>query len=79
MKLSKRQSRVEPIYALIGAEVRRRRILAGISQQRMADILGVTRTSITNFEAGRQRMPLHLIDVAALVLGVSLGKVIERI
>lgn len=46
---------VEPIYGVFGALVREIRERIGINQAELARRLKLTRTSITNLEAGRQR------------------------
>lgn len=63
---------VHPFYVLIGAEVRVAREAAELSQQQLAAAVGVTRTSITNLEAGRQQTPLHVLYAIADACGVPL-------
>lgn len=49
------------LYRRIGNNVRQRRIKSGVTQGQLAKEVGVLRTSITNIEAGRQKVPLHLL------------------
>jgi transcriptional regulator with XRE-family HTH domain len=49
------------LYQIIGERIRNVRSEQGISQAELADKLGISRTSIVNIEAGRQRPPLHLL------------------
>jgi transcriptional regulator with XRE-family HTH domain len=51
------------------AETRRKK---GISQELLADELGLSRTSITNIEKGRQPVQLHSLYCIARLLGVEL-------
>jgi transcriptional regulator with XRE-family HTH domain len=51
------------------AETRRKK---GISQELLADELGLSRTSITNIEKGRQPVQLHSLYCIARFLGVEL-------
>ena len=53
---------LEPVYRLFGAKVQQMRELLGWTQDEMAKKVGLTRTSITNIEAGRQRILLHDVD-----------------
>ena len=54
------------IYALIGAEIRRRREGRGLSQAQLADRIGVGRTTVTMIESGAQALLVHqLLDVAS--------------
>jgi transcriptional regulator with XRE-family HTH domain len=42
-----------------------------VTQQQLADQAGLTRSSIANVEAGRQRVPLHVLAAIALALKVE--------
>jgi DNA-binding XRE family transcriptional regulator len=55
-------SGVEPIYRLIGAKIEQTRSALGWTQEEPARKVGLTRTSITNIEAGRQRILLHDVE-----------------
>lgn len=53
------------VYGAIGELVANRRNELGISQASLAQAVGLTRTSISNIEQGRQRMLIHtLLDIA---------------
>lgn len=62
---------VEPIYAAIGSRVRYVRETLGISQAELARAVGLTRTSLVNFEAGRQRCMLHSIEAMAIAMSTT--------
>ncbi|NDU72319.1 helix-turn-helix domain-containing protein [Actinomadura sp. DSM 109109] len=47
--------RIKPEFQSFGAEVRRLRRTAGLNQQRLADLVNVTRSYITQIECGRTR------------------------
>ncbi|GAA2296738.1 helix-turn-helix transcriptional regulator [Actinomadura luteofluorescens] len=47
--------RIKPEFQSFGAEVRRLRKAAGLNQQRLADLVNVTRSYITQVECGRTR------------------------
>lgn len=51
----------QELYATIGARLQARRRELGLTQGRLAERVEVERTSITNAEGGRQRLPLHLL------------------
>jgi transcriptional regulator with XRE-family HTH domain len=51
---------IEDFYALVGEKLRSVRLAAAISQDVLAQRVGLTRPSIANIEAGRQRIALHL-------------------
>src|SRR6185312_9405745 len=64
------------LYRLIGERLRQLRDDAGLTQEDLAKKVGLKRTSITNVERGRQRLPLHQMLMIADQLGVELRDVI---
>lgn len=61
----------EAVYQAIGARVRMIRETLGLEQVEVAKRIGMARTSVTNIEAGRQRLLLHQVPEIAQALGVS--------
>jgi transcriptional regulator with XRE-family HTH domain len=61
---------VDPLYVAVGRAVRSRREQLGIAQLELADAVGLTRSSITNLEAGWQQTPLHTLYAIANALEV---------
>jgi len=57
------------LYSRVGARMKAARRARGMSQETVAGIVGVVRTSITNAETARQRTPLHTIVAIAEALG----------
>ena len=55
-------------YQEIGSRIRDARIINNITQQVLADQLGLTRASIINIEMGRHKPSLHLLLEIAEVL-----------
>ena len=56
------------LYEEFGNELRAARGGSGLTQEQLAGQVGLTRTSITNIEAGRQQVSLHqLFQLAAAV------------
>lgn len=54
------------MYEQVGKRVHAARARLGISQEALAKLVFLTRTSITNIERGRQRMMLHtLLELAS--------------
>jgi transcriptional regulator with XRE-family HTH domain len=54
-----------------GYKVASARVARGLTQEEVALGLGVTRTSITNLEAGRQNLPLDKVYSLAEILKVE--------
>ena len=46
-------------YKIIGERIQKKREKMGLSQEDLAAKVGLLRTSITNTEAGRQKIPLE--------------------
>lgn len=59
---------VSPLYKAIGAAIKEARTELGLSQEDLAKMVHLTRTSITNLESGKQQVPLHtLYEIAAAI------------
>lgn len=66
----------DPLYEAVGDRIAVARKAAGLSQEKLARRVGVTRASIVNIERGRQRPPLHLLWQIASVLGVEAARIV---
>ena len=62
---------IEPIYILVGARIRMVMEAIDITQGELAKRLKLTRTSVTNILAGRQRLQLHTLTAIAKALGTT--------
>lgn len=62
---------MDDFYPEFGRRIRLARRRAHLSQDALARLTGLNRTSITNIEAGRQRIPLHLLITFATALDVE--------
>ena len=58
-------------YINVGINIRRAREHYGLTQEELANAVSLTRTSITNIEAGRQKILLHVLDKIATALKVD--------
>lgn len=66
----------QTLYIEIGLKITALRRQQGIGQQELARAIGLTRTSITNLEAGRQHVTLFCLCQIADLLGVSLDAIL---
>ena len=66
------------LYWEVGAAIRRARVDKGLSQQELADLAELQRTSIVNIEGGRQRLPLTTLYDIADALGVQAVALLPR-
>lgn len=68
------------LYRVVASRVRTLRVQKNFTQADVAEALGVSRTSMTNLEKGRQRMPLDKLYILAYMLDVSVYDLLpERI
>ena len=63
------------LYELIGRKIREKRIAKeiGLSQDKLAEQLSMSRASIVNIEAGRQRPPIHILWRIAEILKTEIS------
>ncbi|MCL4541602.1 MAG: helix-turn-helix domain-containing protein, partial [Chloroflexi bacterium] len=66
-------AQADRLYAVIGQRLLWARQRQGITQEELAQHIGLTRTSIANIERGRQRVQIHTLYTLAKVLHVPLG------
>lgn len=62
---------LEPCYRLLGARIEMLRSTLGWTQDELAKKVKLTRTSITNIEAGKQRILLHDVERFSQAFGVQ--------
>lgn len=69
------------LYATVGRNVRkiRKATTPPMTQQQLASLLDVKRTSITNLEKGQQRIPLHLLYRLCNSLSLQLSDILPAI
>lgn len=64
---------------LIAAEIRKSRIAHGLQQQELADTIGITRTSISNIEHGKQALSLAMFCRIADALNENPSELLGRL
>lgn len=64
---------MDQLYREIGRTLRQRREGAGLTQGDIATRVGLSRTSITNIEQGRQHVTLHVLYALADAVGSKPG------
>lgn len=74
MKWSEQQ--VDDFYSVVGSNIKEARMRKRVTQTELGNKLGLTRSSIANVEAGRQRVQLHGIVQIATALQVDLGNLV---
>lgn len=60
----------DPVYAAVGQVIRQQRENMKMTQADFAKRLGLTRTSVTNIERGRQRFGLDTLYVISTILEI---------
>lgn len=70
--------KIEPIYPAIGKAIAERRVDLGLTQGQLAERLEISRPSLANIEAGRQRMLVHQVYEIAAALHVLPSELVPR-
>lgn len=71
-------AQADDFYASLGSRVQRGRKRANLSQAELAEQLGLTRASIANLEAGRQRPSALHVAMLADVLKVPVQELLPH-
>jgi transcriptional regulator with XRE-family HTH domain len=64
------------VLARLGDQVQQARTRRDVTQQELAGIVGVTRSSIANLEAGRQNVPYATLAAIAAALGQTVAELV---
>jgi transcriptional regulator with XRE-family HTH domain len=72
-----RQPRAQDIDRHIGARLRQRRVMNGLTQQALADLIGVTYQQAHKYENGANRIAAGRLYTIAQVLDVEVGYFFE--
>jgi len=72
-----RRSRAQDIDRHVGARMRERRIMLGLTQQQMAELIGVTYQQAHKYEKGINRVAAGRLYNIAQALGVDIGYFFE--
>ncbi len=65
-------------FKTLGARVAHLRKAQGLSQQAVADELGIAQQTLAHYEVGRLRMPASLLSPLAELFGVSVDELVGR-
>lgn len=68
----------ERLYRTVGENIKKCRAQRGITQEQLAILISLSRTSVVNIEQGRQHPPLHLLLQIADCLSVTLHELIPN-
>jgi len=66
----------DEFYIELGAKLRAKREATGLTQADVAEVAGISRTSLTNMEGGRQRILVDQLVLLCGKLGASPAEVI---
>ena len=69
---------VDVFYLGLGSQIRHFRDKRRMTQQTLGEKVGLTRTSLTNIEKGRQKVLAHTLSQIAASLGVSTDELIPH-
>jgi len=66
----------ETFYKALGSKIREQREVVGLTQAQLANAVGLSRTSVTNIELGRQRLMLDQFESICAAVGKTAGDVL---
>lgn len=69
---------IETLAVRVALIVQERRILAGISQQSLADTAGIGSKALSAYETGRVAVPLRKLERIAAALKCSVAEVVAE-
>lgn len=67
------------LYRKLGENIRKCRVQRKLSQDELAKLVGLNRTSMTNIEKGRQHPPLHTLCEIVEHLKVDISELLPRL
>ena len=73
------RARPQDVDRYVGTRIRERRIMLGLTQQQMADLIGVTYQQAHKYEKGINRVAAGRLYSIARALGVEVGYFYERL
>jgi transcriptional regulator with XRE-family HTH domain len=65
--------RADEVDRAVARRIRRRRVALGMTQQQIAELLGVTYRQAHKYETGQNRVPVGRLHQIARALGVEVG------
>ncbi|WP_285009626.1 helix-turn-helix domain-containing protein [Pedobacter faecalis] len=65
-------------YERIGERIKEARKVQEMNQDVLANTLGISRVSLVNIEAGKQRVPLHVLIDICEALNVSMNDLVPQ-
>ena len=83
--MTRRGQSTAPIEAYVGARIRERRIMLGLTQEQLAELIGVTYQQMHKYERGITRVPAgrlfkiaHALTAGLFDLGLAFRKEVAR-
>jgi len=67
---------ISPVHAAVGAELRRLRLEQSLTQQQVAERVGIHRTYLNQIEGGSRNVSLGVLAKLSYVLGSTLSCVV---
>lgn len=70
---------LDSLYVSLGQQIRDARQQSSMTQEQLASALGLSRTSITNIEKGRQHVLVHTLYAIAHVLELNVRELLPEV
>lgn len=69
---------MDSVYISVGINIKMYRVYRKLSQSAIADKLGLKRASISNYEKGLQRVPIHIVYKICAILDIELSDILPK-
>ena len=69
----------DEMYAFLGAYLRAKRQQVGVSQEQLGELIGMSRQSVSNVEAGRYPVQFHVFMQMCAALYVDPAEVVTAV
>lgn len=76
--LAEANQAIAALYENLGQQIRSAREVRGLSQQEVANVIGLMRSSVANIEGGRQRITVHSMIAVCQALDLDPADVVTR-
>lgn len=68
----------KPFYRALGQRIAQFRKARGLTQQQLADALGIARQTVAHYEGGRLRIAVGLLPTLTEALQITVGDLLEK-
>lgn len=76
MSRSRKQEPIGDEYAEFGAKIKLLRHARGLTQEQLSELIGISKTSVVNYETGTRKVPLSMVKRFSEFYHVSIDELV---